>query len=73
VVGNAAADTSKPAGPAYAVAWVQHLTATHGAGMVNKSVFILDNEPNYWSGTHRDVSFPLALTHDPNPDPDPRP
>jgi len=62
VVGNAPADTSKVVGPEYAVAWVQHLVQYHGPEVVNKSVFILDNEPNYWSGTHRDV-HPADLTY----------
>jgi len=63
VVGNSPADTSKPVGPEYAVAWLDHLVKYHGPSVINRSIFILDNEPNYWSGTHRDV-HPEALTYD---------
>ena len=28
------------------------------ASVIEQSIFLLDNEPNYWSGTHRDVHPP---------------
>lgn len=64
IVGNDPLDTSKPAPPAYATAWVTHLRTRHGAandGGVKH--FALDNEPMLWNSTHRDV-HPTAATFD---------
>lgn len=63
VVGNDASDTSKVVGPEYAIDWLSHLVSYHGSSVIDKSIFILDNEPNYWSGTHRDV-HPQQLTYE---------
>ena len=37
--------------------------AEHGARVIEQSIFLLDNEPNYWSGTHRDV-HPQPFSYD---------
>ncbi len=63
VTGNNASDTSRPVGPEYAVAWLDHLAAQHGADWLERSWFALDNEPNYWPDTHRDV-HPQPHTYD---------
>ena len=55
ITGNNASDTSRAVGPEYAVAWLDHLAARHGADWFERSWFALDNEPNYWADTHRDV------------------
>ena len=63
ITGNDPTDTDRPVGPDYAVAWLDHLVAEHGAAVINRSIFLLDNEPNYWSGTHRDV-HPQPFSYD---------
>lgn len=63
ITGNDPTDTDRPVGPDYAVAWLDHLVADHGAAVINRSIFLLDNEPNYWSGTHRDV-HPQPFSYD---------
>ena len=55
ITGNDASDTSRTVGPEYAVAWLNHLATRHGAYWLERSWFALDNEPNYWADTHRDV------------------
>jgi hypothetical protein len=51
-------------GPDYAVAWLDHLTKVFGEKVVTEGMlYILDNEPNYWNGMHRDV-HPEALLYD---------
>mmetsp|Transcript_73021 Transcript_73021/g.176195 ORF Transcript_73021/g.176195 Transcript_73021/m.176195 type:complete len:1040 (-) Transcript_73021:99-3218(-) len=55
ITGNDASDTSRTVGPEYAVAWLNHLATRHGADWLERSWFALDNEPNYWADTHRDV------------------
>lgn len=63
VVGNDVSDTTRAVNASYALGWLDHLASTFGQSMVDSSLFILDNEPNFWSGTHRDV-HPKALTYD---------
>ena len=63
VTDNDASDTSRTVGPEYAVAWLDHLAARHGADWLERSWFALDNEPNYWADTHRDV-HPQPHTYD---------
>ncbi|NDU74541.1 hypothetical protein GWI34_18165 [Actinomadura sp. DSM 109109] len=56
VTGNDPADTSVPAGPGYVTDWLSHLTGKYGradAGGVR--FYNLDNEPDLWHATHRDV------------------
>ncbi|MEV6551089.1 glycoside hydrolase family 44 protein [Streptomyces sp. NPDC051597] len=56
IKGNDPAETSTPAGPDFVKGWVQHLKSTYGAADSGGVRFYdLDNEPDLWSGTHRDV------------------
>ncbi len=63
ITGNDPSDTSRKVGPEYAVAWLHHLSERHGSEWLERSFFALDNEPNYWADTHRDV-HPQTLTYD---------
>jgi len=64
VTGNDPTDTSRQVGPEYSVAWLDHLVEHFGDEVVRDGMlYILDNEPNYWSGTHRDV-HPEPLGYD---------
>ncbi len=57
-------DTSFAITPAFASDWVSHLVATHGAASAGGVQFYaLDNEPELWSETHRDV-HPAPQTYD---------
>ena len=56
--------TSRPAGPAYAGTMVRHLVASYGkASQGGVALYELDNEPDLWNSTHRDV-HPDPLTMD---------
>lgn len=62
--GNDPLDTSLASSPAFATGWVTHLVATHGAANSGGVRFYaLDNEPELWSETHRDV-HPAAQRYD---------
>jgi hypothetical protein len=64
VTGNDPADTSLAIGPAFVTEWIGHLRARFGgadAGGVR--YFNLDNEPELWNSTHRDV-HPQPLGYD---------
>jgi hypothetical protein len=56
VTGNDPADTSVPAGPEYVTDWLAHLTGKYGTAADGGVQFYnLDNEPDLWHATHRDV------------------
>jgi hypothetical protein len=56
ITGNDPTDTSTPAGAAYVTDWLHHLTATYGtAANGGVKFYNLDNEPDIWFQTHRDV------------------
>ena len=56
--------TSRAAGPAYVGKMVRHLVATYGrASHGGIGLYELDNEPDLWNDTHRDV-HPSPLTED---------
>ncbi|MEU9004111.1 glycoside hydrolase family 44 protein, partial [Streptomyces sp. NPDC048551] len=56
ITGNAPAETSTPAGPDFVKGWVQYLKGTYGtANRGGVRFYNLDNEPDLWFGTHRDV------------------
>ncbi|WP_149263677.1 glycoside hydrolase family 44 protein [Actinomadura sp. K4S16] len=56
VTGNDPADTSVPAGPEYVTDWLSHLTGKYGrADGGGVRFYDLDNEPDLWHATHRDV------------------
>lgn len=64
VGGNDPLDTSIPAGTAFVQNWLNHLVTTFGtAAHGGVRFYSLDNEPDIWFETHRDI-FPLALTYD---------
>jgi sugar lactone lactonase YvrE len=61
---NDPTDTSFEIGPAWTSEWIAHLTQTFGAAANGGVKFYgLDNEPDLWHETHRDV-FPPVLTYD---------
>jgi hypothetical protein len=56
--------TSTPAPPDFVRKWVEAIRRTdQGRGSRSVQEYILDNEPNLWSATHRDV-HPEPLTYD---------
>jgi hypothetical protein len=56
VTGNDPSDTSVPAGPEYVTDWLAHLTGKYGTAKNGGVRFYnLDNEPDLWHETHRDV------------------
>ncbi len=64
ITGNDPADTSVAIGPAFVSAWIAHLQARYGTAAAGGVRFYnLDNEPELWSDTHRDVR-PQALGYD---------
>jgi hypothetical protein len=64
ITGNNPLDTSIVVNPSFVSGWVNHLKATHGAANAGGVKFYaLDNEPELWSETHRDV-HPNALRYD---------
>ncbi|WP_405735531.1 cellulose binding domain-containing protein [Streptomyces sp. NBC_01537] len=56
VTGNIPAETSVAAGPDFTKGWVQYLDSTYGtANSGGVRFYDLDNEPDLWFSTHRDV------------------
>lgn len=56
VTGNDPHDTSVEVGPQYIKDWLRHLTTTYGtAAHGGVKFYNLDNEPDLWHSTHRDV------------------
>ncbi|GIG91614.1 glycoside hydrolase family 44 protein [Plantactinospora endophytica] len=56
VTGNDPHDTSVEAGPEYVREWLRHLTGKYGTAAEGGVKFYnLDNEPDIWHSTHRDV------------------
>ncbi|MGW5355110.1 glycoside hydrolase family 44 protein [Streptomyces sp. NPDC004031] len=56
VTGNDPADTSVPIGADFTKGWVQYLDSAYGAaGQGGVRFYDLDNEPDLWHTTHRDV------------------
>jgi chitodextrinase len=56
VTGNDPRDTSVEAGAAYVTDWLEHLTGKYGtAAEGGVAYYNLDNEPDIWHSTHRDV------------------
>ena len=56
ITGNDPHDTSVEAGPEYVRDWLGHLTAKYGtAAKGGVRFYDLDNEPDIWHSTHRDV------------------
>jgi Glycoside hydrolase family 44 len=56
VTGNDPADTSTPAGAGFVSGWVRYLAGRYGtAGRGGVRYYDLDNEPDIWFSTHRDV------------------
>lgn len=57
-------DTSTAVNPSFVTGWINHLKGTHGAASAGGVKFYaLDNEPELWSETHRDI-HPNALRYD---------
>lgn len=64
ITGNAASDTSMPSDTAFVQDWVRHLVGAYGkAAQGGVRFYGLDNEPELWSATHRDVR-PQHLGYD---------
>ena len=64
ITGNDPHDTSREIGPDFVTGWMQHLAGRVGtAGSGGVRFFALDNEPDLWSSTHRDV-HPAPLSYD---------
>ncbi|GIF74924.1 glycoside hydrolase family 44 protein [Asanoa siamensis] len=62
VTGNDPRDTSAPVGAAYVTSWIGHLTEKYGtADEGGVRFYNLDNEPDIWHSTHRDV-HPLGAS-----------
>jgi hypothetical protein len=59
VTGTNPLDTSIVAGPDFVANWINHLTSAQGAGQM----YNLDNEPDDWNETHRDV-HPDPVSYD---------
>jgi len=56
LTGNDPADTSDRIGPDFVTEWVRYLVGRYGsAGQGGVLFYELDNEPDWWFGTHRDV------------------
>ncbi|MEV7687731.1 glycoside hydrolase family 44 protein [Streptomyces bungoensis] len=64
IAGNDPAETSTPAGADFDKGWVQYLRGTYGgAGSGGVRFYDLDNEPDLWHSTHRDV-HPAGASYD---------
>jgi len=61
ITGNSPFDTSKVVGPEYDTQWIAHLYQVFGQNAV--TLFQLDNEPELWDSTHRDV-HPNPISYD---------
>jgi hypothetical protein len=56
ITGNDPTETSVPAGADFVKGWVKYLDSAYGtAGDGGVRFYDLDNEPDLWQGTHRDV------------------
>ena len=64
ITGNDPADTSAAIGPDFVAQWMAHIAGRVGAaGAGGVRFFALDNEPDLWNSTHRDV-HPAPLSYD---------
>jgi hypothetical protein len=64
ITGNDPHDTSVEAGAEYVEAWLDHLTGKYGtAAGGGVAYYNLDNEPDLWHATHRDV-HPAGASYD---------
>ncbi|WP_405150912.1 fibronectin type III domain-containing protein [Sphaerisporangium sp. NBC_01403] len=64
ITGNDPHDTSVEIGPEYVTGWLDHLRARYGdAAHGGVRFYNLDNEPDIWFSTHRDV-HPAGPTYD---------
>ncbi len=64
VAGNLPTDTSIAVDPTFVKNWITQLKATHGStGNGGVQFYALDNEPELWSETHRDI-HPAPLSYD---------
>ncbi len=64
ITGNDPRDTSKTIDPSFVTAWMRHIASRTGtAAQGGVKFFALDNEPNLWPYTHRDV-HPQMTTYD---------
>ena len=65
VVNNDPNDAYVPVTEAFAQEWVSHLVATFGPGNAGGvRLWSMDNEPEWWNGTHTDIYKPLATYAD---------
>jgi len=49
-------DAYNPVTPAFSQQWVQHLMTSFGPGNAGGvRLWDMDNEPEYWVGTHADI------------------
>ena len=63
ITGNDPADTSERAGAGYVTRWVSYLDKKYGTAAAGGVQFYqLDNEPDIWFATHRDV-HPVGATY----------
>jgi hypothetical protein len=64
ITGNDPTVTSTAEGPAWAGSWVSALVSKFGtAANGGIAIYDLDNEPDWWDSTHRDV-HPVPFTYD---------
>jgi hypothetical protein len=64
LAGNDPKDTSMEVGPEFMLEWVQHLVSRYGTAADGGVKFYnLDNEPDWWYGTHRDI-HPVPATYE---------
>jgi hypothetical protein len=64
IMGNDPHDTSMEVQPAFLLEWLQHLVRNYGsASQGGVRFYELDNEPDWWFGTHRDI-HPNPATYD---------
>jgi hypothetical protein len=64
ITGNVPTVTSTAVGPSWAGGWVSYLAGKFGtAANGGVAIYDLDNEPDWWDATHRDV-HPLPFTYD---------
>jgi hypothetical protein len=64
IVGNDPHDTSVEAGAEYVEDWIAHLKGRYGtAAQGGVAYYNLDNEPDLWHATHRDV-HPVGASYD---------
>lgn len=64
IANNDPADTAMPVDAAWAGDWVKYLVKRFGdAAHGGVAMYSLDNEPNWWDSTHRDV-HPQPFTYD---------